>query len=71
MQTLATSALFTAAEDGVYAFEARAVDNAGLIEMFVMQAEATIAVDAEAPFVTPSVWLPNVARSADTVTATR
>jgi hypothetical protein len=57
-QTLATSATLNAVEDGIYAFEARAVDNLGHVEPFTGQPEADIIVDAEAPFLQPQVWLP-------------
>lgn len=63
--TLITSALFFDAEDGVYGaedgvydFEARAVDNLDQGEVFADQAEATIVVDADAPYIQPSGWLP-------------
>lgn len=61
-QTVATSFTFINAQDGVYEFEARAVDNLDNREGFANQAEATIVVDAEAPFVTPQVWLPFITR---------
>jgi hypothetical protein len=58
-QTLATSALFSAVHgDGIYDFEARAVDQFGLQESFVDQPEASVIVDAEPPFVVPRIWLP-------------
>ena len=57
-QTLATTAQFQAPLDGFYAFEARAVDNMGLVESFNNQAEATVFVDATAPFLTTQAWLP-------------
>jgi hypothetical protein len=50
------------ADDGVYEFEARAVDNAGRIEMFTGQPEAAIAVDVEPPFVVPRQRLPVIFR---------
>lgn len=56
-QTLATSTSFTAMNDGVYDFEARAVDNLGLVEPFTDHPETSIIVDTEAPFVTPRAWL--------------
>ena len=59
-QTLATTAQFQAPIDGFYAFEARAVDNMGLVEGFNNQAEATVFVDASAPFLTTQAWLPFV-----------
>lgn len=61
-QTLATTAQFQAPADGVYSFEARAVDNLGLVEAFNNQPEATVVVDAVAPFITARAWLPFVAR---------
>jgi hypothetical protein len=62
-ETLATSARFTAdAGDGVYEFEARAVDRFGLVEPFRGRAEAGILVDAEPPFVVPQLRLPLVVR---------
>jgi hypothetical protein len=64
-QTLATEAPFSAVEgDGVYDFEARAVDAFGLQEAFTGRPEASIIVDAESPFVAPRAWLPLVARGA-------
>jgi len=59
-QTLATSAQFQAPTDGFYAFEARAVDELGQVEGFNNQAEATVFVDAEPPFLTSQTWLPTV-----------
>lgn len=56
-QTRATSALFTAPTDGVYGFEARAIDNRGMVEPF-QDEEATVAVDTEAPFLQIQAWLP-------------
>lgn len=62
-QTLATSAQFSAPEgDGLYEFEARAVDEVGLVEDFTGQPEASILVDAVAPFVVPRAWVPVVMR---------
>lgn len=57
-QTTATSALFTAPGDGLYAFEARAVDNRGQVEDFTGQPEASTIVDTQPPFVRPAFWLP-------------
>ncbi|MCB0037220.1 MAG: DNRLRE domain-containing protein, partial [Anaerolineales bacterium] len=57
-QTTATSALFTAPQDGTYRFEVRAVDNRNLLESFTLEPEAAVTIDAVAPFVTPRVWLP-------------
>ncbi len=53
-----TSAIFNAVEDGVYGFEVRAIDQAGLFESFRNMDEAQILVDTEAPFVLPCCWLP-------------
>lgn len=61
-QTLATSTTFNAMDDGLYEFEARAVDNVGMREDFRSEAEASIIVDAVAPFVEPRVWVPLVVR---------
>lgn len=57
-QTLATSASFTAMNDGYYEFEARAVDNEGNVEPFTGQPQASTIVDANPPFVEPISWLP-------------
>jgi hypothetical protein len=57
-QTLAVSIMFTAMNDGLYDFEARAVDKLGTKEDFTGQPEASIIVDAEQPFVEPRAWLP-------------
>ncbi len=57
-QTTATSALFTAPGDGLYEFEARAVDNRGQVEDFTGQPEASTIVDTQPPFVRPAFWLP-------------
>jgi len=63
-QTTAKSAHFSAAHgDGIYDFEARAVDNVGLQEAFLGRAEASIIVDAVPPFIEPTVWLPFVVRN--------
>jgi len=59
-QTTATSATFGAQEDGLYEFEARAVDNRGMVEALTGQAEATTIVDVQPPFVRPALWLPLV-----------
>lgn len=56
--TAATSATFTAAEDGVYEFEARAQDNVGNVEDFTGQPEAGVLVDARRPFLQPRAWFP-------------
>lgn len=56
--TIATRARFDADEDGVYRFEARAVDNIGRIEPFTGVAQATTVVDVEAPFLVPRLYLP-------------
>ena len=55
--TLTSSTSFTALTDGVYDFEARAVDNLGWVEPFTGHPEASIVVDAQAPFVEPRIWL--------------
>lgn len=62
--TQLTSATFTnlRAQDGVYAFEVRALDSANRLEEFKGEPEATIAVDRLAPFMTPKVWLPAIHR---------
>ncbi|MFO7678570.1 MAG: DNRLRE domain-containing protein [Chloroflexota bacterium] len=57
-QTLSTSATYNAAADGIYAFEARAVDNLDQAELFTNTAEASLVVDNKAPFVEPQLWLP-------------
>ena len=62
-QTLTIGTTFTAMNDGVYDFEARAVDDIGNVEMFTGQPEATIIVDAEEPFVQPRAWLPIIFRN--------
>jgi hypothetical protein len=61
-QTLATSALFTAMNDGFYEFEARAVDQLGHAEPFLDQPEADVAIDAQAPFIVLRSRLPFIAR---------
>jgi hypothetical protein len=63
-QTLATSATFNAAQDGVYEFEVRAVDNLGQVESFT-GSEASVAVDAVAPFIVPRLWLPLILQNAN------
>lgn len=62
-QTLSTSATFSGATDGLYAFEVRAVDNLDQAELFQYVSEATIIVDAEPPFVQPRLWLPIIMTS--------
>lgn len=57
-QTLAVSTMFIAISDGLYEFEARAVDELGMKEDFTGHPEASVIVDAEPPFVEPRVWLP-------------
>jgi hypothetical protein len=57
-QTTATSAIFITGRDGLYEFEARAVDNLGQVEPFTGEPQAFVRVDARAPFVEPEVWLP-------------
>ncbi len=61
-ETLARTMTFTAVLDGLYEFEARAVDHVGNVESFTGQAEASIIVDVEPPFVEPRVWVPLVTR---------
>jgi hypothetical protein len=58
--TTATSFTATGLADGWYQFEARAVDNLNHVEPFLDQAEASVLVDADLPFVEPVVWLPIV-----------
>ena len=58
--TLNTSATFTGANDGVYAFEARGIDNLDQYEAFNDNPEATVAIDTEAPFIEPRLYLPLV-----------
>jgi hypothetical protein len=62
-QTLVTGTTFTAMNDGVYDFEARAVDEIGNAEAFTGRPEASIIVDVEAPFVQPRAWLPLISRN--------
>lgn len=63
-QTIATGAQFTASSgDGLYTFEARAVDELGQVEPFIDRREAAIIVDNEPPFVAPQAWLPLVLRN--------
>ena len=63
LQTQNTTEVFTASQgDGVYAFEARATDDYGTVEALSGQAQATLGVDAVAPFLKPIVWLPFIAR---------
>lgn len=59
-QTIDTAVVFTASQDGLYEFEARAVDNRNQIEPFTQQPEAAVMVDAVAPFITPRLYLPTV-----------
>jgi hypothetical protein len=54
-QTEATSAIFTAMQDGTYEFEVRAVDRAGLVEPFTGEQTASITVEAGMEI---RVWLP-------------
>lgn len=61
--TLVTATTFTAMNDGVYDFEARAVDEVGNREAFTAEPEASIIVDAEPPFAEPKAWLPLVFRN--------
>lgn len=58
--TTSTSATFTGASDGVYAFEARGVDNLDHYEAFQDETEASVAIDNEAPFIEPVQYLPLV-----------
>lgn len=57
-QTTATSALFVSQGEGQYEFEARAVDNRGMVEEFTGQTEASVIVDLTPPFVEVQAWLP-------------
>jgi hypothetical protein len=63
--TIATGAEFTTLKDGLYEFEARAVDNLDQEEPFANRAEARILVDAREPFLVPRAWLPLVTRQQD------
>ena len=65
-QTITTTAVFTTATDALYDFEARAVDNRGQVEPFHNVSEARVIVDAFAPFVVPSSWLPFVSSETPT-----
>lgn len=56
--TTATGATFAGASEGVYEFEARGVDNLDQVESFQNMAEASIAIDTEAPFIEPTLYLP-------------
>jgi hypothetical protein len=58
-QTQVTSAVFVALRDGLYEFEARAVDNAGLVEPFTGEVTASITVEAG---LTIQMWMPIVFR---------
>jgi hypothetical protein len=69
--TMATSATFNAPEDAGYGFEVRAEDNLGRVETFHGEAEASIIVDAEAPFVEPRIWLPLITRNSGASTVQR
>jgi hypothetical protein len=62
-QTTQTSALFTAPADGVYAFEARAVDNRGMVEPFT-EPDVRTAVDVAPPFIQIDMWLPIILQNA-------
>jgi hypothetical protein len=63
VNTLATAAPFYTPEgDGPYAFEVRAIDQAGNYEPFGA-AEETIMVDALAPYLQPVGWLPLMFRA--------
>jgi hypothetical protein len=61
-QTVGTSAQFTAAVDGLYEFEARAVDNVGHVETFRGIPEASLLVDVTPPFVEPRLYLPLIVK---------
>ncbi len=69
--TTATSATFNAPEDAGYGFEVRAEDNLGRVETFHGEAETSIIVDAEAPFIEPRIWLPLIIRNAGASTVQR
>lgn len=56
--TIATGATFSGASEGVYQFEARGVDNLDQVELFQNVPEASIAIDTEAPFIEPILYLP-------------
>jgi hypothetical protein len=58
-QTQATRAVFVALRDGLYGFEARAVDNAGLVEPFT--GEVTVSTTVEAGLAIQA-WLPIISR---------
>lgn len=57
-KTLATRMLFETQQDHLVEFESRAVGNVGRIEPFTGQAEASVIVDAEAPFAQASTCFP-------------
>lgn len=55
-QTSATSALFIAPGEGVYEFEARAVDNRGLVEDYTGGPDTGTIVNTAPPYVQPQLW---------------
>jgi hypothetical protein len=63
-QTQLTSATFDSLnpQDGVYGFEVRAKDSAGRLEPYTGQAESSIIVDRNPPYVVPQVFLPMASR---------
>ena len=63
-QTTTTNLVFDSIEDGLYEFEARAEDEAGLVEPFHEEVEAEILIDANPPFIERCCLLPWIARNA-------
>jgi hypothetical protein len=61
-QTISEAATLLNADEGLYEFEVRAVDQVGLKEPYQGQAEAAVIVDVVAPFVEPRLWMPTVYR---------
>jgi hypothetical protein len=63
-ETQLTSATFDGLnpEDGIYGFEVRAKDSAGRLEPYTGQAESSIIVDRNPPYVVPQVFLPIASR---------
>jgi hypothetical protein len=63
-ETQLTSATFDSLnpQDGIYGFEVRAKDSAGRLEPYTGQAESSMIVDRNAPYVVPQVFLPMAAR---------
>ena len=49
--------------DGIYGFEARAMDSAGRLEAFTGVPDATMIVDRYPPYIEPRAYLPLVARA--------